>query len=134
MKKVKKRKKDIIHKFLLFQRTFPTSIRSFGITNLCYTSQLQTRTIVAYRKNKNLADSLLHGKTKRTLKQTYHTCSCKVCSTLHTEDTWSSSKYGNCRIVKNARHSARYSDRHVVYAVICITLTRLLMMGRPRRR
>ena len=44
--------------------------------------------IVAYRRDKNLADTLVHGKTNKALKQKDRTCSCKICNAMHREEIY----------------------------------------------
>ena len=52
--------------------------------------------IVAYRRDKNLADTLVHGKTNKVLKQTDNTCSCRVCNAMHRDEV--RSRYQGCQI------------------------------------
>ena len=89
----------------------------------------QTPPIVAYRRDKNLADTLVHGKTNRALKQTDNACSCKVCCALHTEEIWNSSKDGKYRTAENAK----CSDRNIVYALICNKCDKTVYVGETER-
>ena len=89
----------------------------------------QTPPIIAYRRDKNLADTLVHGKTNRALKHSDNACSCKVYHALHMEEIWSSSRdvksIGQLRIQDAVTQSFRSSATNVI---------RLSMLVTPRGR
>ena len=86
-------------------------------------------TIVAYRRDKNLADTLVHGKTNKALKQTDSTCSCRVCNAMHRDEVWSSTRDANYKTAENAS----CSDRNVVYALICCKCDKTVYVGKTER-
>ena len=89
----------------------------------------QTPPIIAYRRDKNLADTLVHGKTNRALKQSDNACSCKVCHALHMEEIHSFSRDVKYRTAENPR----CSDRNIVYALICNKCDKTVYVGETER-
>ena len=85
--------------------------------------------IVAYRRDKNLADTLVHGKTNKALKQTDSTCSCRVCNAMHRDEVWSSTRDTNYKTAENAS----CSHRNVVYALICCKCDKTVYVGETER-
>lgn len=89
----------------------------------------QTPPLVAYRRDKNLCDVLVHGKTNKALKRAENTCSCRVCKALHREDISSSIKDVSYKTVV----TASCSDRNVVYALICSRCNKTVYVGETER-
>ena len=73
-----------IHKIV--RKHLPVLHRSYRMT------EVLKNPIVAYRRDKNLADTLVNGKTNKALKQKDSTCSCKICNAMHKEEIWSSTR------------------------------------------
>ena len=110
-----------IHKIV--RKHLPVLHRSDRMTEV-----FQKTPIVAYRRDKNLADTLVHGKTNKALKQKDRTCSCKICNAMHREEIWSSTRDAKYKTAENPS----CSDRNIVYALICCKSTRLYMWEKQR--
>ena len=89
----------------------------------------QTPPIVAYRRDKNLCDVLVHGKTNKALKRVDNTCSCRVCQAVLKDDIWNSTSDEAFKTVQ----TASCSDRNVVYALICSRCNKTVYVGETER-
>ena len=98
--KSKEKKEDRVPLVLTYSRHLPES-RKIVWKHLPVlhrsdrmTEVFQKPPIVAYRRDKNLADTLVHGKTDKALKQKDSTCSCRVCT---------EKRYGALQVTPNTR-------------------------------
>jgi len=85
--------------------------------------------IIAYRRDRNICDSLVHGKTNNALKQSSNPCKCKVCESIHVGAVWSTDrtrKYGTASIPK-------CTDRNLVYALMCSKCDATVYVGETER-
>ena len=111
-----------IHKIV--RKHLPVLHRSDRMTEV-----FQKPPIVAYRRDKNLADTLVHGKTNKALKQKDSTCSCKICNAMHREEIWSSTRDAKYKTAENPS----CSDRNIVYALICCKCDKTVYVGETER-
>ena len=111
-----------IHKIV--RKHLPVLHRSDRMTEV-----FQKTPIVAYRRDKNLADTLVHGKTNKALKQKDSTCSCKICNAMHREEIWSSTR----DVKYKTAQDPSCSDRNIVYALICCKCDKTVYVGETER-
>ena len=93
------------------------------------TEVFQKPPIMAYRQDKNLTDTLVHGKTNKALKQKDSTCSRRICNAMHREEILSSSRDAKYKTAENPS----YSDKNVVYALICFKCDKTVYVGETVR-
>ena len=93
------------------------------------TEVFQKPPIVAYRRDNNLADTLVHGKTNKALKQKDSTCSCRIYNAMHREEISSSTRDAKYKTAENPS----CSDRNVVYALICCKCDNIVYVGEIER-
>ena len=84
---------------------------------------------MAYRRDKNLVDTLVHGKTNKALKQKDSTCSCRICNAMDREEIWSSTRDAKYKTAENPS----CSDRNVVYTLICCKCDKTVYVGETER-
>ena len=76
-----------------------------------------------------MADTLVHGKTNKALKQKDSTCSCRVCNAMHREEIWTSTRDAKYKTAENPS----CSDRHVVYVLICCKCDKTVYVGETEK-
>ena len=85
--------------------------------------------IVAYRRDKNLCDVLVHGKTNRVLRQPRNKCDCKICTAIHTGAVKTTTNNDSYQTVAHAR----CTDVNLVYALVCSRCNKTVYVGETER-
>ena len=85
--------------------------------------------LLAFRRDKNLCDTLVHRKTTNALKTSENKCDCEVCKIIKTDDISDTKGARNFGVVKDAR----CTDRNLVYALICEKCAKTVYVGETER-
>jgi hypothetical protein len=87
--------------------------------------------IVAYRRDKNLCDTLVHGKTNRAVRSTRGECKkgCECCLIISEKEIRDTSGKRTYNTVTNVN----CQDRNVVYAIRCVQCDIVVYVGETER-
>ncbi|XP_053394169.1 uncharacterized protein LOC128555550 [Mercenaria mercenaria] len=102
--------------------------------NILYRSEkmmevFQSPPIIAYRRDKNICDILVHGKTNKALKQSVNLCKCRICLSLHMGEVWSTDKNSSY----NTASVPKCTDRNLIYALVCSRCDMTVYVGETER-
>ena len=84
--------------------------------------------LLAFRRDKNLCDTLVHSKTERTLKFDEN-CSCGICKIIKRDDIWDTNDKRSFAVVKDAK----CTDKNLIYALICKKCDKTIYVGETER-
>lgn len=84
--------------------------------------------LLAYRRDRNICDTLVHSKTKREV-YVPTDCTCKICIRIERERVYDTSKVRSFTPVP----SAKCSTRNVVYCLLCIKCDKTVYVGETER-
>ena len=84
--------------------------------------------LLAFRRDKNLCDVLVHRKTDTILGQKEENCACDVCESI-VKDTISDNGEKSYSVVKDAT----CKDRNLVYTLICNRCAKTVYVGETER-
>ena len=84
--------------------------------------------IVAYRRDANICDTLIHMKTNRILKKE-KLCQCKVCEKIVRSEVTSAAG----KDAHKVEATARCTDRNIIYGIVCVKCDRAIYVGETER-
>lgn len=85
--------------------------------------------LVAFRRDRNLCDTLVHGKTNRAITTSMPKCPCKVCSIIQEGNISDVSRKETFRTVTNMS----CTDRNLVYGLMCARCDKTIYVGETER-
>ena len=71
--------------------------------------------LLAFRRDKNLSDTLVHMKTDRSIKNREESCKCKICEIIVRDNILDTER----KIIKKTVDDAKCKDRNLIYALLC---------------
>ncbi|KAK3089910.1 hypothetical protein FSP39_007586 [Pinctada imbricata] len=84
--------------------------------------------LVAYRRDTNICDSLIHMKTNRLIKKETP-CMCVFCQKIIRSDIPSADRKDTHKVIKEAR----CTDRNIIYGIKCTKCDRAIYVGETER-
>ena len=85
--------------------------------------------LLAFRRDRNLCDTLVHRKTNNALKQDEDKCKCELCDMIRRDDIKDTRNKRSFAVVSDAH----CKDQNLIYALLCKKCDKIVYVGETER-